>query len=349
MDLPKIISVDDHVVEPPHVWQTWLPGEAPGARAEGGAQALGQLPAEGRRQVRDARGPRRPLGRRLVYDDELIYVHKRFVAIPESAVGENDEGLDARPLPARDDRAHLRRDARRLLRPRRPDRRHGAQLGRRLAAVPDVPALLRADLPRERGPRARPRLHPCLQRLDGRGVVRAVGRHEHPALPDPAVGRRSSRPRRRRATPSEACARSASASCRLASSCPASTPGYWDPLWQVCNDTGVTVCMHVGSSSSNPAASPDAPQAVGVTLSFNNSFASLTDWLFSGKLVQFPKLKLAYSEGPDRLDPLRARAGRHGVGSTTTAGSTPRSGSPSRRRPTTTAASSGASPLTVTG
>jgi hypothetical protein len=25
MALPKIISVDDHVVEPPHVWQTWLP------------------------------------------------------------------------------------------------------------------------------------------------------------------------------------------------------------------------------------------------------------------------------------------------------------------------------------
>ena len=23
--LPKIISVDDHVVEPSHVWQTWLP------------------------------------------------------------------------------------------------------------------------------------------------------------------------------------------------------------------------------------------------------------------------------------------------------------------------------------
>ena len=25
MELPKIISVDDHVVEPRHVWQTWLP------------------------------------------------------------------------------------------------------------------------------------------------------------------------------------------------------------------------------------------------------------------------------------------------------------------------------------
>ena len=24
-ELPKIVSVDDHVVEPAHVWQTWLP------------------------------------------------------------------------------------------------------------------------------------------------------------------------------------------------------------------------------------------------------------------------------------------------------------------------------------
>ena len=24
-ELPKIISVDDHIVEPPHLWQTWLP------------------------------------------------------------------------------------------------------------------------------------------------------------------------------------------------------------------------------------------------------------------------------------------------------------------------------------
>ena len=23
--LPKIISVDDHIVEPPHLWDTWLP------------------------------------------------------------------------------------------------------------------------------------------------------------------------------------------------------------------------------------------------------------------------------------------------------------------------------------
>ena len=65
----------------------------------------------------------------------------------------------------------------------------------------------------------------------------------------------------------------------------------------VCDETGVTLCMHIGSSSTNPAASPDAPKGVGGTLAFNNSMASLADWLFSGKLIQFPKLKLAYSEG----------------------------------------------------
>jgi predicted TIM-barrel fold metal-dependent hydrolase len=73
--------------------------------------------------------------------------------------------------------------------------------------------------------------------------------------------------------------------------------GHWDPVFAVCNDTGVTLCMHIGSSSTNPAASPDAPEGVGGTLAFNNSMASLADWLFSGKLTQFPELKLAYSEG----------------------------------------------------
>ena len=55
--------------------------------------------------------------------------------------------------------------------------------------------------------------------------------------------------------------------------------------------------MHIGSSSRMPATSGDAPVAVAATLSFNNAMASLADWLFSGKLVKFPKLKIAYSEG----------------------------------------------------
>jgi predicted TIM-barrel fold metal-dependent hydrolase len=73
--------------------------------------------------------------------------------------------------------------------------------------------------------------------------------------------------------------------------------GEWDPVLAACNDLAVTLCMHVGSSSTMPAASPDSPEAVGGTLAFNNAMASMADWLFSGNLIRFPELKLAYSEG----------------------------------------------------
>ncbi len=57
------------------------------------------------------------------------------------------------------------------------------------------------------------------------------------------------------------------------------------------------LCMHIGSSSKMPAASPDAPASTSIMLSFNNSMASLADFIFSGVLVRYPELKLAYSEG----------------------------------------------------
>lgn len=71
----------------------------------------------------------------------------------------------------------------------------------------------------------------------------------------------------------------------------------WDPFFAACEAWGVTLCMHIGSSSTMPAASPDAPEGVGGTLAFNNAMASMADWLYSAKLVKFPQLKLAYSEG----------------------------------------------------
>jgi predicted TIM-barrel fold metal-dependent hydrolase len=70
----------------------------------------------------------------------------------------------------------------------------------------------------------------------------------------------------------------------------------WDPFLAACNETGVCLNMHIGSSSTMAAASPDAPVAVSATLTCGNAMASMVDWLFSGKLVQFPNLKLAYAE-----------------------------------------------------
>ncbi len=104
-----------------------------------------------------------------------------------------------------------------------------------------------------------PGLRPGLQRLDGRGVVRAVRGHEHPAVHHARCGT----PALAAAEIRRNAARGVRAFCfseippRLG--LPSIHSGDWDPVFSVCNDTGVTLCMHIGSSSTMPAASPDAP------------------------------------------------------------------------------------------
>jgi predicted TIM-barrel fold metal-dependent hydrolase len=73
--------------------------------------------------------------------------------------------------------------------------------------------------------------------------------------------------------------------------------GFWRPLLQACEETGTVVNMHIGSSSKMPSTSTDAPAAVGSTLTYMNAAMSLTDWLMSGVFEHFPDLKIAYSEG----------------------------------------------------
>lgn len=72
--------------------------------------------------------------------------------------------------------------------------------------------------------------------------------------------------------------------------------GEWDVLWQACEETETTVSMHIGSSSTMPSTSPDAPLALSMALSSQNSQGSLTDWIFSGTLLRFPTLKIVYAE-----------------------------------------------------
>ena len=73
--------------------------------------------------------------------------------------------------------------------------------------------------------------------------------------------------------------------------------GYWDAFFAACNETGTVINMHIGSSSKMPSTSADAPPAVGSTLTFANACYSLVDWLMCGVFNQFPELKIAYSEG----------------------------------------------------
>jgi predicted TIM-barrel fold metal-dependent hydrolase len=72
---------------------------------------------------------------------------------------------------------------------------------------------------------------------------------------------------------------------------------HWDPFLVACEETDTVVCMHIGSSSRMPATSPDAPFIVSSTLTFQNAMGSMLDWIFSGTLERFGRLKIAYSEG----------------------------------------------------
>ena len=72
--------------------------------------------------------------------------------------------------------------------------------------------------------------------------------------------------------------------------------GLWDVLWDACEETDTTVSMHIGSSSTMPTTSDDAPLAVSMSLNSQNAQGSLCDWVFSRTLERFPKIKLAYAE-----------------------------------------------------
>jgi len=72
--------------------------------------------------------------------------------------------------------------------------------------------------------------------------------------------------------------------------------GKWDPLWAACEETHTVVSMHIGSSSSMPTTSDDAPLAVSMSLNAQNAQGSVCDWIFSRTLERFPSIKLAYAE-----------------------------------------------------
>jgi len=72
---------------------------------------------------------------------------------------------------------------------------------------------------------------------------------------------------------------------------------YWDPFFAACDETSTVVNMHIGSSSKMPSTSADAPAAVGSSLTHINAELSMTDFLLSGLFERFANLKVAYSEG----------------------------------------------------
>jgi predicted TIM-barrel fold metal-dependent hydrolase len=73
---------------------------------------------------------------------------------------------------------------------------------------------------------------------------------------------------------------------------------YWDPVWRECNDAGVVVCMHIGSSSAYYWPSDASPQVVKYITSFPVGIAgAFVEWLFARPFERYENLKISLAEG----------------------------------------------------
>jgi predicted TIM-barrel fold metal-dependent hydrolase len=72
---------------------------------------------------------------------------------------------------------------------------------------------------------------------------------------------------------------------------------HWDPFFQACSDCGVVISMHIGSGSSMPTTSSDAPIDIIITLPTHLAINAASDLVWGPVLRQFPDLRFALSEG----------------------------------------------------
>ena len=71
----------------------------------------------------------------------------------------------------------------------------------------------------------------------------------------------------------------------------------WDPFFAACEETDTVVCLHTGASAWAPLPSPDPPFELFPTLFPVNAIIAASEWLWSGVPLRFPRLAIAMSEG----------------------------------------------------
>jgi predicted TIM-barrel fold metal-dependent hydrolase len=96
---------------------------------------------------------------------------------------------------------------------------------------------------------------------------------------------------------------------------------HWDPIIGACAETGTVISLHVGSSGLPDIPRGAPPLQLAGTLFGQLSLTACTEWLWSGYPLDYPDLKIAMSEGGigwvamllDRLDNIVDRSG-YGMG-----------------------------------
>jgi len=284
-DFPKIISVDDHVIEPPNVWQDRLPARyrEVGPRIE--RHPVKEMTFIGGRFAYQMGAPGEgPLADWWVFEDKAI-PHTRLAA----AVGVPREQVTVTPITYEDMRPGCYdRDARladmdlnwteaQMCFPTMP-----RFCGQTFLEMHDKDLALL-----------------CVQAYNDWMVdewCAGTGGRLIPLIIVPLWDAELAAAEVRRMA-----ARGVTATCFSEIppflGLPSIHSGAWDPFFAACDETGVVVNMHIGSSSKMPSTSEDAPPMVGSTMTFTNCMMSMVDFLMSGVLPRFPNLKLAYAEG----------------------------------------------------
>ncbi|MDH6436649.1 putative TIM-barrel fold metal-dependent hydrolase [Streptomyces sp. SAI-144] len=79
--------------------------------------------------------------------------------------------------------------------------------------------------------------------------------------------------------------------------CPSFHDPYWNPLWKALVDTDTVMSVHIGSSGRLTIPAADSPPDVMITLQPMNIVTAAADLLWSKPVKDYPDLKIALSEG----------------------------------------------------
>ncbi len=72
---------------------------------------------------------------------------------------------------------------------------------------------------------------------------------------------------------------------------------HWEPFWRACDEEGTVVCIHFGSGSGMNLPEPLAPVEIMITAAPVSLFVCATELVFSKFLRRYENLKIALSEG----------------------------------------------------
>jgi predicted TIM-barrel fold metal-dependent hydrolase len=283
-EIPKIISVDDHVVEPPHVWDTWLPEKYRDRGPKVVRRGIRDIDYVGTASYVEHFDDESPTKVDCWLYEDLVYTHKRMVA----AVGYPKEEMTLTPITY-------------------DDMRPGCYDAKARLEDMDISwveaSMCFPTLPRFCGQT----FHEGKDKELGLACVKAYndwmveewcGDSHGRLIPLGII------PLWDAELAADEVRRNAERGVRAVCfselpfhlGLPTIHSGEWEPFFAACAETETVVAMHIGSSSRMPGASPDAPPSVSATLGFANAMASMVDFLMSGVLVDQPDLKLLYAE-----------------------------------------------------